>query len=280
MNVINTLAKRCINFALKFMDDEKKLAVMSLISSTLNKQLQDGNYGGMPLSILNYESLYRRDTGGWHNPAVVDNQLDYASVELEVGRFFYAFVLLAQPKTILETGVYIGYSTCNMASALKLLGNGGQIYCIDPMQASHLWEGTELENMITWIPRLSQESLDLLKDKKFDLLVLDSDHSYDTVIWELINFEKLLNNGGHILMHDSIMFDGVGAAVKQLYDNPRFEVITLDTPRKSHLPGSRCPGLTIVKKLSDGDPELKFEDGFKGWFVGNRTAVPYLRGSR
>jgi hypothetical protein len=124
---------------------------------------------------------------------------------------------------------------------------------------------------------VSQESLDLLKDKKFDLLVLDSDHSYDTVMWELMNFEKLLNVNGHILMHDSIMFDGVGAAVKQLYDNPRFEVITLNTPRKSHLAGSRCPGLTIVKKLSDGEPELKFEDGFKGWFVGDRTAVPYIR---
>lgn len=277
MNVINTLAKHCINFALKFMDDEKKLAVMSLISSTLNKQMQDGKYGSMPLSILNYESLYRWDTGGWHNPAVVDNQLDYASVELEVGRFFYAFVLLTQPKAILETGVYIGYSTCNMVNALRFLNNEGHIYCIDPLRTNHLWENTELESLITWIPRLSQESLDLLKDKKFDLLVLDSDHSYDTVMWELINFEKMLNEGGHILMHDSIMFDGVGAAVKQLYDNPRFEVITLNTPRKSHLAGSRCPGMTIVRKKSDEGPELKFENEFKGWFVGNRTAIPYLR---
>jgi predicted O-methyltransferase YrrM len=259
------------------MDDEKKLAVMSLISSTLNKQMQDGKYGSMPLSILNYESLYRWDTGGWHNPAVVDNQLDYASVELEVGRFFYAFVLLTQPRNILETGVYRGYSTCNMASALKLLNNEGHIYCIDPLRTNHLWENTDLESLITWIPRLSQESLDLLKDKKFDLLVLDSDHSYDTVMWELINFEKMLNVSGHILMHDSIMFDGVGAAVKQLYDNPRFEVITLNTPRKSHLAGSRCPGMTIVRKKSDEGPELVFEDEFKGWFVGDRTAIPYLR---
>jgi predicted O-methyltransferase YrrM len=279
MNVINTLAKHCINFALKFMDDEKKLAVMSLISSTLNKQMQDGKYGSMPLSILNYESLYRWDTGGWHNPAVVDNQLDYASVELEVGRFFYAFVLLTQPRNILETGVYRGYSTCNMASALKLLNNEGHIYCIDPMQTPHIWENTELESLISWIPKLSQESLDILKDKKFDLLVLDSDHHYDTAVWELINFERMLNTGGHILMHDSIFFDGVGAAVKQLYDNPRFEVITLNTPRKSHLADTRCPGMTIVRKKSAEGPELKFENEFKGWFVGERTAIPYLRRS-
>lgn len=276
MSVINTLAKHCINFALKFMDDEKKLAVMNLISSTLNNEFQNGNYGNMPGTLLNYESLYKWDTGGWHNP-IVDNQLDYASVELEVGRFFYAFVLLTQPRTILETGVYKGYSTCNMASALRLLNNEGHIYCIDPMQTCHLWENTELEGMISWIPKLSQESLDILKDKKFDLLVLDSDHSYDTVMWELMNFEKMLNEGGHILMHDSIIFDGVGAAVKQLYNNPRFEVITLNTPRKSHLPNTRCPGVTIVRKKSNEGPELKYENEFKGWFRGDGISIPYLR---
>jgi predicted O-methyltransferase YrrM len=278
MTAFNTMAKHCINFILKFMDDEKKLAVANLISSTLNGGAENGKYGNMPLSLLNYESLYRWETGGWHNPYAQD-QLDYASVELEVGRFFYAFVLLTQPKTVLETGVYKGYSTCNMASALKLLDNGGHIYCIDPLETLHLWENTELESLITWIPRLSQESLDTLKDKKFDLLVLDSDHSYDTAMWELINLEKMLIEGGHILMHDSIFFDGVGAAVKQLYNNPRFEVITLNTPRKSHLAGSRCPGVTIVRKKSDEGPELVFENEFKGWFVGDRTAIPYLRRS-
>ncbi len=278
MNVINTMAKHCINFILKFMNDENKLAVVNLISSTLNCELRGGVYGNMPESLLKYESLYKWDTGGWYNPNA-DNQLDYASVELEVGRFFYAFVLLTQPRNILETGVYRGYSTCNMASALNLLNNNGHIYCIDPMHTYHLWENTELESSISWIPKLSQESLDILKDKKFDLLVLDSDHHYDTAVWELINFERMLNAGGHILMHDSIFFDGVGAAVKQLCNNPRFEVITLNTPRKSHLADTRCPGMTIVRKKSDEGPELKFENEFKGWFVGERTAIPYLRRS-
>jgi predicted O-methyltransferase YrrM len=278
MTVINSAAKYFISFILKFLDDERKLAVMNLISSTLNNEVEKNKYGNVPLSLLNYESLYKWDTGGWYNPNA-DNQLDYASVELEVGRFFYAFVLLTQPRNILETGVYRGYSTCNMASALNLLNNNGHIYCIDPMDTYHLWENTGLESSISWIPKLSQESLDILKDKRFDLLVLDSDHSYDTAMWELINFEKMLNAGGHILMHDSIFFDGVGAAVKQLYNNPRFEVITLNTPRKSHLANTRCPGMTIVRKKSDEGPELKYENEFKGWFVGERTAIPYLRRS-
>ncbi len=278
MTLIDRIAKKCLSFLMRFPDDERKLAAISLISSTLHKEFKASDYGWEPTPVLGYETLYDWNTGGWHTPDSAD-QYDYASVELEVGRFFYAFVLLTQPKTILETGVYKGYSTCNMASALKLLNNNGHIYCIDPMQTYHLWENTEIAHLISWIPKISQESLDLLKDKKLDLLVLDSDHSYDTAMWELINFEKLLNEGGHILMHDSLFFDGVGAAVKQLYDNPRFEVLTLDTPRKSHLANSRCPGMTVVRKKSDEGPELTFENEFKGWFVGERTAIPYLRRS-
>jgi predicted O-methyltransferase YrrM len=276
MTITTMIATHCINFFLKFMGDKKKLALSDLILSSLNIVEIKGKYGNMPLPVLNYETLYRWDTGGWHNPNA-DNKLDYASVELEVGRFFYAFVLLTQPKMILETGVYRGYSTCNMASALKQLDNKGHVYCIDPMETRHLWDNTDLEGLITWIQKMSQDSLNLLQDKKFDLLVLDSDHRYDTAMWELINFEKLLNVGGHILMHDSIYFDGVGAAVKQIYDNPRFEVITLDTPRKSHIANVRCPGITIVRKKSDYGPKLKYEKKFDGWFVGDNTSSPYLR---
>lgn len=276
MTIINRLAKRCLSFLLKFVNDEQKLAAMSLMSSTLNDELQGAKYGWLPYSLLNYETSYNWESGGWYNPQK-EYKMDYASVELEVGRFFYAFVLLTQPKTILETGVHKGYSTCLMASALKLLDNNGHVYCIDPTQITHLWENTDIDSLITWIPRISQESFDLVRDMKFDLLVLDSDHSYNTVMWELINFEKLLNIGGHIIMHDSLFFDGVGAAVKQLYVNPRFEVITLDTPRKSHIPNSRCPGITIARKKSEDGPELKYEKDYDGWLVGDRTAEPILR---
>jgi len=278
---LNRLAKFLLSNSLKFLDDGRKKAAIDVISSSLNNEFREGKYGWAPSNVVDYQKLYDWNTGGWFSKDAENNidfdTIDFASVELEVGRFYYSFVLLTQPATILETGVYKGYSTCLIASALKFLQNNGHVYCIDPLIIDHLWENTEIENLITWIPKISQDSLDSIKSKKFDLLVLDSDHSYDTISWELINFEKLLNPGGHILMHDSLYFDGVGAAVNQLYDNNRFEVITLNTPRKSDIPGSRCPGITIVRKISDDGPELKFEKKFKGWFVGDRFGVPYLR---
>ena len=80
------------------------------------------------------------------------------------------------------------------------------------------------------------------------MLVLDSDHHYDTIMTELVLYEPLLNAGGTILFHDSLFFDGVGAAVQQVLANPRFQGLTLDSPRRA-IPGQRCPGVTIVRKV-------------------------------
>jgi hypothetical protein len=108
------------------------------------------------------------------------------------------------------------------------------------------------------------------------MLVIDSEHDYKTVMQELIIFEKQLNIVVVIFMHDALYFDGVGAAIKQLYMNPRFEVITLDSPRNHGKPNARCPGITLVKKISDGEPELNYEQAFHEWRVGDVTSTPYL----
>lgn len=236
---------------------------------------QRGSYGQLPIKLFNYEKLYDKRTGGWYDADT--KGICYGSVELEVGRFYYAFVQLLQPKMVLETGVFNGYSTSCIAAALKNLNNGGQIFGIDPARLPHMWEDTDLKSLITWIPTLSQDAIPLIEGKKFDILVLDSDHSYKTVMWELIHFEKYLEVGGHILMHDSLYFDGVGAAVKQLYRNPRFEVITFNSPRRHGNDKSRCPGVTIVRKIAEGSPALEFEKEFETWVIGNAESTPYLR---
>ncbi|GAA6615454.1 class I SAM-dependent methyltransferase [Scytonema sp. NUACC26] len=232
------------------------------------------SYGQLPIQLVNYEKLYDKKTGGWYN--FYTKGPSFGSVELEVGRFYYAFVQMLQPKMVLETGVFNGYSTACIAAALKDLNNGGHIFGIDPAHIHHLWEKTDLKSLITWIPTLSQEAVSFIEGKIFDLLVLDSDHSYKTIMWELIHFEKYLKVGGHILMHDSLYFDGVGAAVKQLYRNPRFEVITLNSPR-THGNDTRCPGVTIVRKIAEGHPALEYEQEFDDWVIGDASTTPYLR---
>jgi len=244
-------------------------------NSTLKKGARP-SYGALPSKVATYEELYDYNTGGWYKAGVDSTDQETASVELEVGRFWHAFVRLVRSKSVLETGTYKGYSTCCIATALRDINENGHIYTIDPWENEHLWKGTDIEPFITPVHEFSQNSVHLFEDNKFDLLVLDSDHSYNTVIWELIHFEKLLTIGGHILMHDTLFYDGVGAAVKPLYQNPRFEVVTLSSPRNHGDPELRCPGISIIKKVAEGAPELTYEESFDGWVIGDARSAPYL----
>ena len=124
---------------------------------------------------------------------------------------------------------------------------------IDPSQVSHLWEGSLLAPLIQWLPVRSQDAL--LGLRQFDLLVIDSEHTYRTSMWELKNFEPLVKPGGHIMFHDSLFHDGVGHAASTLYASPRFEVITFDTPRQLTCNTIADPvpmGLTVARKIANG----------------------------
>jgi predicted O-methyltransferase YrrM len=235
-----------------------------------------------PPSVLEHESKYGFSHGGYVlSPGAAPV---YGSVEVEVGRTWYALMMLARPQRVLETGTHFGYSTCCIAAALRDLsavdGKPRELITIDPAPMPHLWEGTDLAPFIRWVPKLS---FDVAKEwetsgtrQSFDALVLDSDHHYDTIIFELMAFEPMLRAGGMLLLHDTLYFDGVGAAVRQLRENPRFDCVTLPTPRVHDNPPRRCPGITIAHKHHEGEPRLQFEERYRGWNDGATSTEPYL----
>jgi predicted O-methyltransferase YrrM len=245
-----------------------------LEGTKLNEPITD-NHASIHTAILRYEKTYERAVGGWRE----NSSISFASVELEVGRLWHALVILLQPRLVLETGTFKGYSTACIASALASLGGERRVITIDPYpQDGQIWSGTELEAFVSLRRQQSQDAVSDLSrlGTRFDMLVLDSDHHYDTIMTELMLYEPLLNVGGTILMHDSLFFDGVGAATRQLVSNRRFQGITLDSPRRA-IPNDRCPGVTIVRKERDGYPELYFDNRYAGWEVGDRTMPPLLR---
>ena len=65
--------------------------------------------------------------------------------------------------------------------------------------------------------------------------------------------------------------------MKQLYKNPRFEVITLNSPRTHGNVKTRCPGISIIRKIAEGYPTLEYEQEFDTWVVGDMQSDPYLR---
>ena len=222
--------------------------------------------GSGKLALEAFEARYDPFTGGWYPYAPLvsagDPWLPYEAVEREVGHLYTAFVKILQPRAVLETGCARGYSTTCIAYGLQKLGMGGHIWTIDPRTPPHLFANTDLESYVTFIPKRSQDAYEDLRHLAFDLLVIDSDHHYDTCFWEVCHFSQLLKPNGVILMHDSIFFDGVGHVVRQLAANPRFEVITLPTPRTEGNPGSKRPGLSIVRKICDGSPPLEFDSQY------------------
>ncbi len=91
---------------------------------------------------------------------------------------------------------------------------------------------------------------ELLNGEMFDLLFLDSLHTYAHLMAEIMLYERFLKTGGMIVLHDTIFYDCLAPVVMQLSECPRFEVITLPSPRK-HAHGTRCPGVTIATKITD-----------------------------
>ena len=204
------------------------------------------DYGNLniPNLVRRYEQFYDHATGGYYG---LDNKPNYANVEVEVGRFYYSFINMVGKNmaSILETGTNTGYSTCMLAAALKSKNPEGIVYTIDVESLFHFFDGDKsLSENIIFIEGYSTE-VQLPDNIEFDILVIDSDHKYGTVMSELIRFEPMLKDGGYILMHDSIFYDGVGLCVEQLYSNPRFEVITFETPRETN---NRGVGVTVVRK--------------------------------
>jgi len=233
-------------------------------------------YGVFPKQILDFEKTYDVESSKWRTSSLLRGEkLTSATVELEVGRFWYAISMLFRPKVVLETGTHHGYSACCIAAALREYG--GMLYTLDPeSRKKHLWQGTDLEDKITYIQAYSTDSVEQLKGLQFDMLVLDAEHSYRTAMRELILYEPQLENGGVILMHDSLFYDGVGASVGQLVRNPRFEVVTLQSPRNLGSADLRCPGISIVRKVTGGEPKLEYEEKYDAWKLGSISAPPFL----
>lgn len=216
-----------------------------------------------------FENLYDPATGLWHAPGWLVEKFDpkrvdeyrqlkahAAPVEREVADLYRSIVAMTKPHRILETGTNLGYSAYVLASGLLKLGGQRQIFTIDTREGEALFKNTEVDQIITFIKGSSLEfDLSALGSEPFDMLVLDSDHSYGTISGEVNRFAPLLRTGGLMLFHDTMFFDGIALVVRQLMNSPAFEVLNLPTPRHSEiLP--RCPGLTIARKIAEIEEDI------------------------
>ncbi len=221
--------------------------------------------------LCEFEKLYDRHTGGWFIPgwltepfdneqienwqSIYKNTPNYAPVEMEVGRFYRALVSLVRPRRVLETGTNNGYSAFCIGKALREIDEKAKLFTLDLYEMEHIFKGTEVEPLIKFLAANSLE-IDLAEfaDESgvifFDMLVLDSDHRYKTIIGEINRYAPFLTNGGVMILHDSMFFDGIAKVVEQLMERKEFELVNLPTPRDCGR-GIRPPGITIARKVAD-----------------------------
>lgn len=97
------------------------------------------------------------------------------------------------PKIIVDIGTHKGYSANVFAK-----NSNGHVYTIDPDK-----QFDTLEENVTFVEMSSKEAYHKWGNKgSIDILHIDGDHSFETVMEDLTSWANLLNHDGVILMHD------------------------------------------------------------------------------
>ena len=154
--------------------------------------------------------------------------------EIDVCQFLGALVSMTQAKAVLEIGVFEGESSVKIIEALP---NGGYYAGIDIND----YRKYKLERDGVAVDFIIGESSGVIKEmptKHYDIIFVDGDHSWDNILPEFKEVERVLSNGGIIAYHDSIHIDDVAQLVKYARDC-QYNVITLNT--------SEGRGLTLIQ---------------------------------
>ncbi len=133
-------------------------------------------------------------------------------------RAIYHLIRALNPKTVLEVGTNVGFSTLHIAAALEANGSNGRITTVDITDVNdpndQPWKGCGQayapRDMLAaggygeMISFVAQSSLEYLSDckNKFDFIFLDGSHDADIVYQEVPKAIAALNEDGVILLHD------------------------------------------------------------------------------
>jgi predicted O-methyltransferase YrrM len=136
-----------------------------------------------------------------------EKNIPLIQISPELGKFLYVLVKSIKAKRILEIGALTGYSTIWMARALP---DDGSLTTLEISKehadiANANFKKAGLDKKINLILGSAMESLDKLKNEKFDFAFIDADKiSYPAYYEKVI---KLMNKGG-IISADNTLKDG------------------------------------------------------------------------
>jgi len=142
----------------------------------------------------------------------------FEKVELQdnpqYGYLYFSMPLLLNAHCIVETGLCYGHATCTFLEALGMMSDPHlrELHTYEIDRAT--WEKTERKIVIEFklangvgkpffFVHYEDSTKAVWNRGPIDILYLDSDHSYETVIAELTNFTPFMSEHSVIFTHDS-----------------------------------------------------------------------------
>ncbi len=164
-------------------------------------------------------------------PASLREAIEYPEYCSGTNKFqllLYRFA--ARAKAALECGVFEGASTLPLAKGLET--SGGRLTCIDPNMREPMLHQRISKHEIQNVILLEGNGLAFRPGSEpnepdadgiytvtrppaevpsmFDLVYIDSDHTYEHTVRELFLFDQYLNPGGVMILHDIVVGVGQG----------------------------------------------------------------------
>ncbi len=201
---------------------------------------------------------------------------------------------------ILEIGSWAGSSTIVWADAIKKFNSGnGSVTCVDPWKLYihvgvnvaistgsrrmrralkkekihnlflHNISASKHDDIVRSYKASSNDALPTFREKQFDLIFVDGDHSYSQTLKDLRNCERLLCDGG-VLCGDDLELQKHEIDIKNAEVKKERDDCILDTKTNKHF----HPGVTLAVGEFCGSKEVS---NYSGFWVMRKTASGWQR---
>jgi predicted O-methyltransferase YrrM len=194
-----------------------------LKSLTFNKKIFKGKLLDLIIPLIIFLDSRFPKISWWFKKSFAKTTSSNQSIRVDEALKLFLLVRAFKPKTIIETGTSIGFSTAVFAKALELNGFG-RIISIDVNKNTGSIIPKNLMKRVKLIQ--GKKSLEFLSNwsKPIDLFFHDDDHSFENVLKEIKIVENLVPRKGLICFHD-ISLEGVKKAFNLLDNKKWFKIL-------------------------------------------------------
>jgi predicted O-methyltransferase YrrM/glycosyltransferase involved in cell wall biosynthesis len=181
------------------------------------------------------------------------SMFDGFTAEVEVLDFIYALTRLVKPRHVLETGTWLGWTSCAIARALSENGFGHlTTFEINKDARETAVRNIESAGLSSAVTSLLQSSMEFTPDGELDMALFDSDLALRVAEFE--RFRPWFSKGALVIFHDTAPHHGVVlAGVNELIAQGKLAGINLPTPRGVFIGKAtrqtKSPGVALAEAL-------------------------------